>query len=164
VEESKSDFPMNIILNTIPEKASPGKIPADKNDSVAQGKYLFTLASCHDCHTPLEKGKFDESLAMAGGREFKMPGSVVRSANITPDKQTGIGSWTRDLFLQRFTQYRDSTQAHRTLAPGEAQTIMPWIMYATMKDEDLNYIYAYIKTLQPINHAVVKFQAETAGK
>lgn len=164
VQESKSDFPMNIILNTIPEKATPEKIPTDKNDSVAQGKYLFTIASCHDCHTPLEKGKFDESLAMAGGREFKMLGSVVRSANITPDKQTGIGSWTKEIFLQRFFQYRDSAQAHRTLAPGEAQTIMPWTMYATMKDEDLNYIYAYIKTLQPISHAVVKFVAETAEK
>ncbi|MDP4211320.1 MAG: cytochrome c [Bacteroidota bacterium] len=158
VPESKSDFPMNIILNTIPEKAVPGKIPADKSDTVAQGKYLFTIASCHDCHTPLEKGKFVENLAMAGGREFIMAGAVVRSANITPDKQTGIGSWTREMFLQRFAEYRDSARAHRVLSPGEPQTIMPWSMYATMKDQDLSNIYSYIQTIQPISHAVVKFQ------
>jgi mono/diheme cytochrome c family protein len=158
VPESHSDFPMNFIINTIPEKANPGKIPPDKSDSVAQGKYLFTIAACHECHTPLEKGKFIESLAMAGGREFRTPAGIIRSANITPDKKTGIGSWTRQMFVNRFTQFRDSANAHRTLAPGEAQTIMPWTMYANMTDQDLNAIYSYVRTLKPIEHEVVKFQ------
>jgi mono/diheme cytochrome c family protein len=160
VPESKSDFPMSIILNTIPSKAEPGKRPADMKDSVAQGRYLFTLASCHDCHTPLDKGKFVESLTLAGGREFNMPGSVIRSANITQDKQTGIGNWTHEMFVQRFAQFRDSATSHRSVAPGEAQTIMPWVMYAGMKDEDLNYIYSYLQTVAPISNAVVKFQVK----
>lgn len=159
VPESHSDFPMNFIVNTIPQKANPGKIPAEISDTVARGKYLFTIAACHECHTPLEKGKFDESFAMAGGREFKIPGGTLHSANITPDKQTGIGNWTREMFVERFTQYRDSANAHRPVNPGELQTIMPWTMYATMKDQDLNNIYSYIRTLAPIRHEVVKFQA-----
>jgi|SRR6185312_10425050 len=158
VPESHSDFPMNFIVNTIPQKAVPGKIPGDSRDSVAQGKYLFTLSACHECHTPLEKGKFDESFAMAGGRAFQLPGGMLRSANITPDKKTGIGNWTREMFITRFMQYRDSAQAHRTVGPGELQTIMPWTMYATMKDEDLNNIYSYLRTLPAIHHEVVKFQ------
>ncbi|MFI5123867.1 MAG: c-type cytochrome [Chitinophagales bacterium] len=159
VPESHSKFPMNFIVNTIPQKAVPGKIPADPQDSIARGKYLFTIAACHECHTPLDKGKFDESLSMAGGREFKMPGAVLHSANITPDKQTGIGNWAREMFVARFTQYRDSAQAHRAVAPGELQSIMPWTMYAHMKDEDLNNIYSYLRTLPAIHHEVVKFQA-----
>lgn len=159
VPVSHSDFPMNFIVNTIPEAAKPGKIPDGKSDSVAQGKYLFTIAACHECHTPLEKGKFIEELAMAGGREFQLPAGLVRSANITPDRNTGIGTWTSELFVKKFQQFRDSANAHRVLNPGEIQTIMPWTMYATMTDRDLENIYSYIQTLKPIAHAVVKFQA-----
>jgi mono/diheme cytochrome c family protein len=158
VPESSSDFPMNFIVNTIPQKAVPGKIPTDKKDSIAQGKYLFTIAACHECHTPFEKGKYDETFSMAGGRAFQLPGGVVTSANITPDKQTGIGNWTREMFVDRFTQYRDSAQAHRAVGKGELQSVMPWTMYATMKDEDLNNIYSYICTLKPIHHEVVKWK------
>ena len=128
VPESHSDFPMNFILNTIPVKANPGKIPPEKEDSIAQGKYLFTIAVCHECHTPIQKGKFDESLAMAGGREFLLPAGIIHSANITPDKETGIGKWTRQMFISRFTAFRDSANAHRAVEPGELQTIMPWTM------------------------------------
>jgi mono/diheme cytochrome c family protein len=158
VPESHSKFPMSFIVNTIPQKAVPGKRPADPQDSIAKGKYLFTISACHECHTPLDKGKFDENLSMAGGREFKRPGAILRSANITPDKKTGIGNWTREMFVARFTQYRDSAQGHRVVGPGELQTIMPWTMYANMKDEDLNNIYSYLHTLPAINHEVVKFQ------
>ncbi len=84
VPESHSKFPMNFIVNTIPQKAVPGKIPVNPQDSIARGKYLFTIAACHDCHTPLEKGKFDESLSMAGGREFKMPGAFFTQPILLP--------------------------------------------------------------------------------
>ncbi|HVY74309.1 MAG TPA: c-type cytochrome [Puia sp.] len=157
VAESHADFPMNFILNTIPKKASPGKIPPE-SDSLARGKYLFTIAGCHECHTPLEKGQFDEKYSMAGGREFQLPVGMLRSANITPDKETGIGSWTREMFIDRFVQYRDSAQAHRKVQQGELQTIMPWTMYATMKEKDLSDIYTYLRTIEPIRHAVTKFQ------
>jgi hypothetical protein len=159
VPASSADFPMNIILNTIPKKASPMKIPPP-GDSLAYGKYLFTIASCYDCHTPFEKGKFDEAYAFAGGRRFPVPGGMVTSANITSDMETGIGKWTRDEFVSRFAFYRDSVNAHRVVNPGELQTIMPWTMYGTMTDSDLASIYAYIKTIKPLKHQVVKFQAQ----
>lgn len=157
VPVSSAEFPMSIILNTIPVKATPMKIPP-VGDSVAYGKYLFTIASCYDCHTPFEKGKFDDTFAYAGGRSFPVPGGMVTSANITPDKETGIGNWTRDLFVSRFASYRDSANAHRVVSPGELQTIMPWTMYGTMTDSDLSKIYAYMQTLQPKKHVIVKFK------
>ncbi|HEY4934955.1 MAG TPA: cytochrome C, partial [Puia sp.] len=122
VPESKSDFPMNIILNTIPTKADPQTTPPE-GDSIANGRYLFNIAACHDCHTPFEKGKFIESVAIGGGRVFPVPGGMITSANITPDMKTGIGLWNKDLFIQHFAMYRDSANAHRVIQPGEMQTI-----------------------------------------
>jgi len=159
VPEPESDFPMNIILNTIPVKADPQTKPPTE-DSVANGKYLFNIAACHDCHTPYNKGKFVESAAIGGGRVFPVPGGMVTSANITPDKETGIGSWTRDIFIQHFAMYRDSTNAHRVVKLGEMQTIMPWTMYSNMTDRDLANIYAYIQTIKPIKNNVVKWKAQ----
>ncbi len=159
VSASSADFPMNILLNTVPKKADPIKIPP-KDDSLAYGHYLFTIASCYDCHTPFEKGKFDENYAFAGGRIFPVPGGKVTSANITTDKETGIGNWTREMFIKRFTLYRDNANAHRVVNPGEMQTIMPWTMYWTMSDSDLSSIYTYIQTLKPVKHLVVKFHPE----
>ena len=159
VPTSAADFPMNIILNTIPKKASPMTIPP-ASDTLAHGKYLLTIASCYDCHTPFDKGKFDDAYALAGGRSFPVPGGSVTSANITPDKDTGIGSWTRDEFVLRFAFYRDSLNAHRIVNPGELQTIMPWTMYGTMTNADLASIYAYIQTIKPIKHLVTKFKRE----
>ena len=150
---------MSIILNTIPEKAHPLTIPP-LADSVAHGRYLLTIGACHDCHTPFEKGKFDESLAHGGWPFFPVPGGMVTSANITPDKMTGIGSWTRKFFIQRFAMYRDSANAHRTMNKGDIQTIMPWTLYGTMTDQDLGNIYAYLQTLQPISHTIVKWKAD----
>jgi len=159
VPASSSDFPMNIIINTIPEKAHPQTIPPT-TDSIAYGKYLFTIAACHDCHTPLEKGKFVEALTNAGGRSFPVSGGIVTSANLTQDKGTGIGNWSKQFFIQHFTAFRDSANQHKVVIPGELQTIMPWCMYSNMKDEDLGNIFAFLQTLKPVSHAVVKFQPQ----
>lgn len=154
VPESHSDFPMSFILNTIPKRPEPSKVPAS-GDTLAQGKYLTMISACIDCHTPFEKGQMVKGMEFAGGRAFPVPGGTVRSANISPERQAGIGAWTREIFIQRFAQYRDSAAAHRKLAPGEMQTIMPWVMYSGMTDRDLGNIYAYLKT-QPARSNIVK--------
>src|SRR5450432_1636328 len=160
VPPSSADFPMNILLNTIPAKAMPMTVPPP-DDSVGNGRYLFTIAYCHDCHTPYDKGKFEEKMALTGGRTFPVPGGKVTSANITPDKLTGIGSWTREFFIRHFAMYRDSATAHHMIQPGELQTIMPWTIFGTMTDRDLANIYAYLQTVAPINHLVTnKWKAE----
>jgi mono/diheme cytochrome c family protein len=159
VPASSADFPMNIILNTVPVKASPMTIPPAE-DSVANGKYLVTIGACHDCHTPFDKGKFDETYSMAGGRSFPVPGGIVTSANITPDKISGIGSWSRDFFVKHFAMYRDSTTAHRIVNKGDVQTFMPWTLYGNLNDRDLANIFAYLQTLTPVSHMVTKWKGE----
>lgn len=157
VPESEPDFPMNFIINTIPQKPSFTKIP-DPSNQVAYGAYLFTAASCGDCHTKKEKGAPVAGMELAGGFEFPMPhGGIARSANITPDKETGIGSWNEETFLQRFKIYADSVYNPVEVKDGEFNTIMPWTRFGTMKTEDLKAIYAYLRTVKPINHQVTKF-------
>lgn len=95
-------------------------------------------------------------MELAGGFEFPMPhGGTARSANITPDKETGIGKWTEEAFVQRFKLYSDS--ALIPVNKGEFNTVMPWTMFSTMKTEDIKAIYAYLKTVKPIKNKVVKF-------
>ena len=159
VTASVSDFPMNFIINTIPAKAEPAKLPA-KSDSLAYGKYMVNASACIDCHTQVNKGKIINELAFSGGREFKLRnGSVVRSSNITPDDATGIGKWTKDLFVARFKMYADSNYKAQTISAGQFNTIMPWNMYSKMNDEDLAAIYLYLKNIIPLKNSVVKFTA-----
>ncbi len=159
VAESVSDFPMNFIINTIPQKAEPQKLPA-KSDSLAYGKYLANAASCVECHTQVDKGKIIAGLEFSGGREFKFhDGSIVRSANITSDEITGIGKWTKELFIARFKMYADSSYKPQTIAAGQFNSIMPWNMYSKMNTEDLAAIYTYLKTVTPLKNTVTKFSS-----
>lgn len=157
IPESKPDFPFNVIVKTIPQKAQPQKLP-DKSDWIAYGAYMTNASGCIECHTPVSGGgQIIKELAFGGGRDFKFPdGSVLRTLNITPDK-TGIGTWTEEKFVQMFKQYADSAYVAPSIAPGEYNTIMPWMMYAHMEEEDLKAIFAYLQTVKPIENIVERF-------
>jgi hypothetical protein len=104
------------------------------------------------------QGVIIPEVAYSGGRSFPFPdGSVVTSSNITPDPETGIGSWTEEMFVSRFKQYADSGYVNPKVNPGEFNSLMPWTMYAGMKEEDLKAIFAYLKTLKPMKNEVIKF-------
>ena len=160
--ERKLDFPLNILVHTMPQKATLGTVPSEK-DTLKYGEYLVTIAACKDCHSQVNQGKMIAGLEYAGSRDFKVPGAgVVRSANITADKATGLGNWTKEQFVSKFKQYADSTQKLADVGPGQYQSIMPWYRYGEMKTGDLEAIYAYIKTIKPVKNQVVKFTpAET---
>lgn len=155
-EKSGSDFPMNFIINTIPKKAVFTEIPA-VTDTLNYGRYMVTAAGCMDCHTKQDKGKFVGEF-FAGGFEFKFPdGSMVRSSNLTPDPETGIGGWTREQFIERFKIYQDSAYVNPRVKQGEFQTVMPWTMYAGMTKDDLAAIYKYLHSLKPVTIKVERF-------
>lgn len=157
---SKAEFPMNFIINTIPRQASFVTRP-EEADMIAYGKYLFTSAACNDCHTRQEKGEPVKGMYLAGGFEFPFPdNTVVRSANITPDPETGIGTWTEEEFVHRFKKYSVSTFVAGAVGPGEFKTVMPWLFYTSMKESDLKAIWAYLKTVPPVNHKVEKFETK----
>lgn len=154
------NFPLNLIVNTIPKDAEPMQRP-DERDTLHFGEYLFTIAACGDCHTPMDKGTPIPGKHLAGGFEFRSPltGDIVRSANITQDQETGIGLWTEEVFLKRFTAYRDSVWRNTEVKKGEFNTAMPWLLFAGMKDSDLKAIFRYLKTVPPVSNRVEKFTA-----
>lgn len=157
VPESQADFPVSFILHTIPKKGTPETRP-DKSNKIEYGRYMTNASGCRECHTREKQGQIIEEFAFSGGREFKMPdGSLLRSSNITPDPETGLGKWTPELFVKRFKVYKDSTFTLPEVAPGEFNSIMPWTMYAGMETEDLEAIFAYLQTVEAMPNQVVKF-------
>lgn len=152
---SEPDFPLNLIMNTIPKKANLQPMPS-KSDAVAYGGYLVKAAACGDCHTKQVDGKIVGE-PFAGGFEFLFPdGRLNRSSNITPHL-TGLGSWTQEQFVQRFKMYADTSYIPAVIAPNQFQTVMPWEMYAGMTEEDLEAIYAYLMSLDPVENSVITF-------
>ena len=108
VPRSKLNFPMNLIVRTMPSPASPlpEKAP-DPSDRLAYGRYLTTIASCVTCHTMMERGQPVPGMAFAGGLEFHTrSGGVQYSANITSDVETGIGRWTEELVRRSLQERR----------------------------------------------------------
>ena len=149
-------FPFSALFQTAPAPYDPKPKP-DTTDMVAYGKYLTTMAGCFTCHTPMEKGAPILDMAFAGGMEFKTPIGLIRSVNITPDKDTGIGVWDEDDFVMRFQGYADSTMQTMPVMEGQFNTVMPWTMFSGMQEGDLRAIYRYLRTVKPINHVVEKF-------
>ena len=163
VPESVSDFPMSVIINTIPKKAEPVKRP-DTGDVLNYGKYLVNACACMECHTPVDKGQIIPEFAFQGGREFKLPsGGTVRSANITSSLTTGIGNWSQDVFINKFKTYaKPYAAAH--VDKNTFNSIMPWTVYGNMTTSDLAAIYAYIHSLPAKENNVVKFTADEVAK
>jgi len=152
------DFPVSLIVNTMPARAAFASRP-DSSDAIAYGGYLVKMASCVDCHSKVDKGKIIAGTEFGGGRDFGLTsGKKLYSSNITPDKETGIGNWTRELFIRAFRQYADSGYVLKTLAAGDRGTPMPWLAYAGMREQDLSAMYAYLQSLKPIHDDVKKMR------
>jgi mono/diheme cytochrome c family protein len=153
-EPSVPDFPMSIIINTMPVQQEYMKRP-DPSDKLAYGKYMINAAVCGECHTNKLKGEVIGE-PFAGGFQFDIGSAIVTSPNITPH-ETGIGTWTKADFIGRFKQYADSSYTPHMVKPGEFQTVMPWLMYSEMTETDLGAIYDYLRTLKPVNNTVERF-------
>jgi len=131
---------------------APVKGP-DMSNPVERGKYLVTLGNCMSCHTPMNKeGQPLMQLAFAGGMRFKGPWGELSSANITPDP-SGISYYDEALFV-------------KTLRTGQVgarklNSIMPWGYFRNMTDEDLKAIFAYLRTLPPVQHRIDNTEVPT---
>jgi mono/diheme cytochrome c family protein len=156
-ESEVTSFPFQTVMKLFfPQEAQHQDIPS-KNDVLKYGEYIVTAASCSDCHTPMSGGKPVADSAFAGGFELTtITGKKIQSSNITPDKETGIGSWSKEYFLSRFAEYRDSTMQYRKLTDSDLHTQMPWIQYSGMTDEDINAIYTYLMSLKAIEKKINK--------
>ena len=85
---------------------------------------------------------------------FEFPGLSVVSANITPDPDTGIGSWTEDYFKQRFTLHRTYVEKGSPAIGPERFTVMPWLNLSQLDPDDLSAIYKYLQKQPTIRNKV----------
>ncbi|HEX4914944.1 MAG TPA: hypothetical protein VFV51_13345 [Vicinamibacterales bacterium] len=155
------NFPLNLIVRTIPAPANPQQRPP-VTDKLAYGRYMLRSALCADCHTPIDdRGTPLPGMDVAGGMEFLETGYRARSANITPDADTGIGSWTEQQFIDRFKSFEGVEQPVLSDAERRQNTPMPWTAYAGMTREDLGAIYAALRVQKPIANRVTRFPDAT---
>jgi mono/diheme cytochrome c family protein len=148
-----------------------------KASPVERGKLLVTTSGCHDCHTPWKMGPtgpapdFTRELSghpaelvmppapklpdgpwmiigAATNTAWAGPWGVSFTANLTPDKETGTGTWTEQTFVATIRNGKHMGVGRPLLPP------MPAAWYAKMSDEDLGAIFAYLRTLPPVKNKV----------
>src|ERR1700693_560651 len=130
------------LIQTAPQPVTEPVPEPDISTPAKHGAYLAKMATCSDCHTPLNP-KFQPipGMELAGGN----PISTVASANLTPDA-SGIGYYDEALFIQAIrTGY---------VRARKLNSAMPWWIYDHMTDEDLKAVFAYLRTLKPVHHSV----------
>ena len=115
---------------------------------VERGGYLVnTIMTCNNCHTPIGPKGPDFSRALSGGLTFDEPPFKVTAANITQDKDTGIGKWSA----------ADIKKLMRTgVRPNGVPTApaMPTSFYGIITEPDMDAIVAYLRTVKPIKNKV----------
>lgn len=122
--------------------AAADNLPSDQDFAkVQRGRYLASVADCAACHTQ------HDAAAYAGGRPIPTPFGNVLAANITPDSQTGIGSWSD-------AQFDAAVRLGRAPDGSRLYPAMPFPYYARMTHDDVLAIRAFLNTLPPVHHAV----------
>lgn len=153
----------------------------DSSKQIARGKYLAeSVAACGHCHTPRKGAEPDMTMHLAGHpasapapksaavdlimkegifisvsptmTAFSGPWGVSFAGNLTPDKETGLGAWTKDQFIRsmRTGKHKGNPDGRAVLPP------MPWKHYQTMSEQDLSDMWAYFQSLKPIRNAAPK--------
>jgi mono/diheme cytochrome c family protein len=123
--------------------ANAASTPAHADSLVKRGEYLARAADCMSCHTASSDKPY------AGGLGLKSAYGIIYGTNITSDKQTGIGSWTKADFERALRQGIRKDGAY--LYPA-----MPYTSYTKISDADMAALWAYISRLAPIRNTIPK--------
>ena len=157
--------------------AADAKRDTKKEDQVRLGEHLVKSIGCGDCHSPKKMGpngpEEDLSVFLSGhpaGSElppapqlppgpwavsvtgdttaWSGPWGISFTRNLTPDKETGLGDWTEQNFV-------DTIRSGRRLGKGrELLPPMPWVPFANFTDDELKAIFAYLQTIPAIRNPV----------
>jgi mono/diheme cytochrome c family protein len=145
--KSNVPFPVKYLINGVPEPVE-GEVAADLSTPEKRGRYdVEVLAVCGDCHTTMDaQGNRVPGMEYAGGTALPFADrKVMYSANITPSVN-GIPYYTEELFIEAI---RTGKVRSRPL-----DDMMPTKYFRNMTDQDLKDIFAYLKTLKPVDHYV----------
>lgn len=155
---------------------SPAATSAAAAPDVARGKYLVSFGSCNDCHTPLvmgPNGPAPDMTRMLSGHPSDLvvtqgptldgpwgaaathtltgwsgPWGLSFAANLTPDKETGLGAWSAEDFIATIRTGRHLGRGRPLLPP------MPVHYVNTLTDEDLRNVFAYLQSIPPVSNRV----------
>ncbi|MDP3561795.1 MAG: c-type cytochrome [Legionellaceae bacterium] len=111
----------------------------EEEELIQRGEYLAKMGDCISCHTNV-KGN---TPAYAGGLSIATPFGTFYSPNITPDKETGIGGWTEQNFIQALKHGRDPSGSNYF-------PVFPFVYFANVTDEDARALYAYFMSIPPV--------------
>ena len=165
------------LLGAIGPNGQDGAASLEKQKArVKRGEHLVNTMACHDCHTPWALGPKgpapDMSRALSGhpsdmimpppppasgpwighmaatNTAWAGPWGVSFTANLTPDKETGLGTWTEDMFIATMRTGRHQGKGRRILPP------MPVQILNALDDEDLKSVFAYLQSLPPAKNKV----------
>lgn len=130
-------------------------VSAANADIVERGRYLVnTILACGNCHTP--KAADGRPIAgkelSGGGLSFNAPFFAGSASNITPDKETGIGSWSDDEIKRAITQ--GARPDHGRLASMPLAPMMWVAFYKAMTPDDLDAVVAYLRAVPPVRNVV----------
>jgi mono/diheme cytochrome c family protein len=132
--------------------ALPSSALAD-DAQIARGRYLVTISGCSDCHTPGALLGSPDMKRYLGGSDvgFAIPGAgVFVGGNLTPDKDTGLGSWTD-------AQIIAAIRTGKTPEGRELSPVMPYPALSHLPDADAEAIVAFLKSLPAVSHQVKNF-------
>jgi len=163
------------VSNVKPQQAATSPSP----EMVKKGAYLVNLGGCNDCHSPkmmTQQGPMpDTALLLSGQRAtanipdvpagaiaadkwlaitnndmtaWAGPWGVSFAANLTPHNPTGLGAWSEETFIKTMRTGKHMGVGRDILPP------MPWFNLATASDEDLKAIFAYLRSIKPVNNLV----------
>jgi mono/diheme cytochrome c family protein len=107
---------------------------------VERGRHLAAAGDCEACHTAPGGKPF------AGGRAIPTPFGTIYSANITPDRKTGIGDWTDDQFYRALHQGISADGSY--LYPA-----FPYPWYTKVTREDADALKAFLSSLDPVSNS-----------
>lgn len=108
---------------------------------------MSTIVACGNCHTPQGPNGPEPGKELAGGTIFDEPFGKAAAANITQDKETGIGKWTD---AQIIAAIREGKRPNGTIIGPP----MPIALYRGMSDADAKAIVAYLRTVKPVSNKV----------
>lgn len=125
---------------------------------IARGKYLvYGPAHCNYCHGSKEdfpRSIQGEMVELKGGFEFVLPLGIIRTPNLTPDVETGIGK-LQDKEIARLLRYG--------VAP-DGRAVLDFMPFHNVSDEDLTAIISYLRSLKPIKNHIVRREINFLGK
>jgi len=146
-----------------------------QSSQIKRGEYLVKFGDCSACHTPLKFGEHGPEpdmskflsghpastklpppdlkpgpwfAATAGMTAWTGPWGISYSANLTPDKNTGLGIWTEAMFINAMRTGKHMGSGRPILPP------MPWPASSSLSDDDLKAIFAYLGSLPAIPNCV----------